>query len=58
MKTPGHCTGQWVKVSSGRTGETVEISNVLVGEVWMASGQSNMEFEMMPHKKDTWMTGM
>ena len=24
----------------------------------MASGQSNMEFEMMPHKKDTWMTGM
>lgn len=58
VKTPGHCCGQWVKVSSGRTGETVEISNVLVGEVWMASGQSNMEFEMMPHKKDTWMTGM
>ena len=58
VKTPGHCRGQWVKVSSGRTGETVEISNVLVGEVWMASGQSNMEFEMMPHKKDTWMTGM
>ena len=58
VKTPGHCTGQWVKVSSGRTGESVEISNVLVGEVWMASGQSNMEFEMMPHQKDTWMTGM
>ena len=58
VKTPGHCSGQWVKISSGRTGETVEISNVLVGEVWMASGQSNMEFEMMPHKKDTWMTGM
>ena len=58
IKTPGHCTGQWMKISSERTGETVEISNVLVGEVWMASGQSNMEFEMMPHTKDKWMTGM
>lgn len=27
-------------------GETVKIGNVLVGEVWMASGQSNMEMPM------------
>ena len=29
---------------SGR--ETIELHNVLVGDVWLAPGQSNMEFEM------------
>lgn len=58
IKTPEHCSGQRLEVLSGRTGEKVEVNNILIGEVWMASGQSNMEFEMMPHKKDTWMTGM
>ena len=57
IKTPGHCTGQQI-ILSGRSGESVKISNVLVGEVWMASGQSNMEFEMKPHPVDKWMTGM
>ena len=57
IKTPGHCIGQQI-ILSGRSGESVKISNVLVGEVWMASGQSNMEFEMKPHPKDKWMTGI
>ena len=36
--------GQVLTVSSG--GEKREIKNVLVGEVWIASGQSNMEWTM------------
>ena len=58
IKAPGHCSGQWVEFLSGKEEDKIRIENVLVGEVWMASGQSNMEFEMMPHQKDTWMTGM
>lgn len=58
MKTPGHCAGQWMEFLSGSTKEKISVGNILIGEVWLASGQSNMEFEMMPHKKDTWMTGM
>ena len=27
-------------------GETIELKNILVGEVWLCSGQSNMEFAM------------
>ena len=27
-------------------GEKIEVKDVLVGEVWLASGQSNMEFRM------------
>ena len=58
IKTPGHCSGQWIEFSQGSTNEKITVGNILVGEVWLASGQSNMEFEMMPHQKDTWMTGM
>lgn len=58
LKTPKHCTGQWMEFLSGSTNEKISVGNILIGEVWLASGQSNMEFEMMPHKKDTWMTGM
>ena len=58
IKTPGHCSGQWMNISSGYSNEKITVGNILVGEVWLASGQSNMEFEMMPHQKDTWMTGM
>ena len=35
---------QTVRASSG--GETVRASNVLIGEVWIASGQSNMEMTL------------
>ncbi len=58
LKTPGACSGQWVEFLSGSSKEKITVGNILVGEVWLASGQSNMEFEMMPHQKDTWMTGM
>ncbi|MHC4879102.1 MAG: sialate O-acetylesterase family protein [Planctomycetota bacterium] len=37
-------TGAVLKVSSGN--ETITINDVLVGEVWFASGQSNMVFTM------------
>ena len=33
----------------------VSISNILIGEVWLCTGQSNMEF---PVGKDTWSKGM
>lgn len=49
-------TGQSLVISSGD--DVVTVGNILVGEVWMASGQSNMEFEMKPHPVDKWMTGM
>ncbi len=35
---------------------TIEISNVLFGEVWLASGQSNMNFPMA--KREGWRTGV
>ena len=35
--------GRTVSVKDLASGETVEIDDVLVGEVWFASGQSNME---------------
>ena len=31
-------------------GETIEFKNVVLGEVWLAGGQSNMEFEMFKAK--------
>ena len=58
IKTPRHCSGQWIDFLSGSSNEKITVRNILVGEVWLASGQSNMEFEMKPHQKDTWMTGM
>lgn len=38
-----------LKVKSGK--EELIVSNVLVGEVWLASGQSNMEYSMANHPK-------
>lgn len=58
IKTPSHRVGEMVKILSGSSNEEIVISNVLIGEVWLASGQSNMEFEMQPHNIDKWMTGM
>lgn len=39
---PAENRGQLLRVSSGK--ETLQITNLLVGEVWLASGQSNMEW--------------
>ena len=58
IKTPKCCSGQWIEVLSGKDNEKIRISNILVGEVWLASGQSNMEFWSTPKKGSSWMTGM
>ena len=34
-----------------RDGETVELKNVMIGEVWICSGQSNMEMQMKGFKQ-------
>ena len=46
IKTPKHCTGQSLKFLSGSGEEEITVENILIGEVWLASGQSNMEFEL------------
>ena len=58
IKTPEHCTGQKMEILSGKNKERIEINNILVGEVWLASGQSNMEFWVTPKEDSAWMTGM
>lgn len=58
IKTPGCGKGHTIEISSGEGEDKIIVNNVLIGEVWMASGQSNMEFEMRPHPQDKWMTGM
>lgn len=38
---------------------TVTVDNVLIGEVWMCTGQSNMVFPVGPHpERRKWQTGM
>lgn len=38
---------------------TVLVSNILLGEVWLCTGQSNMQYPVGEHKdKFRWMTGM
>ena len=34
-----------------RDGDTVQLSNILIGEVWICSGQSNMEMQMKGFKQ-------
>ena len=58
VKTPGCMTGQSVVLSGSNSEDKITVENILIGEVWLASGQSNMEFEMKPHPVDKWMTGM
>lgn len=37
----------------------IEINNILIGEVWLCTGQSNMSFPVGPHTHTTkWQTGM
>lgn len=56
IETPAAATGQQLTVS-GKDGSIV-IRNILIGEVWLCSGQSNMEFPVARHPKNKWMTGM
>jgi len=43
---PANATGQVLKVSAAD--DDVSFSNVVVGEVWICSGQSNMQFSIGP----------
>lgn len=45
INTPAHGQVHSVKITSGKTSKT--INNVLLGEVWVCSGQSNMEMPLM-----------
>jgi sialate O-acetylesterase len=59
LNTAADSAGRW-KVSVGpfgaggpyemtiRAGNTLVIRNILIGDVWLASGQSNMEFPLAP----------
>jgi sialate O-acetylesterase len=42
--SPANEKGQVLKVTSGTN--SIEVSDILVGEVWLASGQSNMEWKL------------
>jgi sialate O-acetylesterase len=67
IKTIAGDDGKWqVKVKTLKAGgpyvisftgnNSIEVRNVLLGEVWLASGQSNMEFYM--DKGEGWRTGV
>jgi sialate O-acetylesterase len=38
--------GRTLTASGSRTAQPIQVDDVLVGEVWLASGQSNMDFSM------------
>jgi len=42
--SPANAKGQILKVISGTN--SIEVSDILIGEVWLASGQSNMEWKL------------
>ncbi|MDE7078178.1 MAG: glycoside hydrolase family 88 protein, partial [Alistipes sp.] len=56
IETPAAATGQQMTVCGSR--DSIVIRNILIGEVWLCSGQSNMEFPVARHPKDKWKTGM
>jgi len=44
LKTPAYGGPYFIRIESGD--DQIELKKVLVGEVWLASGQSNMEWKM------------
>ena len=40
------CEKTSLEISSSRSGESIKFNDVAIGEVWLAGGQSNMEFIM------------
>jgi sialate O-acetylesterase len=40
LQTPAHGTGHRIAITAG--GDTVDVKNVAIGEVWLCAGQSNM----------------
>ena len=51
IKTPAAIPGQAPQYTLTFTGtnNTIQLDNVLIGDVWICSGQSNMEFSMTPN---------
>jgi sialate O-acetylesterase len=45
-QAPGTPTAGTQAAAAGTSPQTITINDILVGDVWVASGQSNMEFEM------------
>ncbi len=55
IKTPKASSAEhWLKITGN--GDTIEIKKILIGEVWLCSGQSNMDFPIS--KAHTWRTGI
>lgn len=55
LGTPEKMTNQSITIKGENT---LVIHNVLIGEVWLCTGQSNMEFPVAHHPTMKWMTGM
>lgn len=55
LKTPGVMDNQTLIVKGENT---ITIHNILIGEVWLCTGQSNMEFPVARDPKVKWKTGM
>lgn len=54
IKTPKACKNQYIIIKGENT---ITIKNVLIGEVWLCTGQSNMVFPV-GKQKIKWQTGM
>lgn len=55
IQTPAATTGQYVILKGDNK---IRINNILIGEVWLCTGQSNMEFPVAHNPKVKWKTGM
>ncbi len=52
-KMPACAEGRTLIFQGSETAQSVELKNVLVGEVWLAGGQSNMQTTMKSYSKTT-----
>jgi sialate O-acetylesterase len=53
---PASAEGRTFTVTGSHTAEPIKLDDVLVGEVWLASGQSNMDFSVS--KKEKYFAGV
>ena len=55
IQTPAATSGQFVMLKGDNK---IRINNILIGEVWLCTGQSNMEFPVARNPQVKWKTGM